>query len=45
MSFNALLHGAECPLEQIMIGPGAAELLQSLGEYFETLLWCYRVHV
>lgn len=42
--FNAFLHGAESALEQIVIGSGAAELLQRLGEYFETLLWSYRVH-
>jgi hypothetical protein len=28
-----------------VIGPGAAELLQRLGNYFETLLGSYRVHV
>jgi hypothetical protein len=39
------LHGAEGALEQIVISPGAAELLQCLGEYFETLLGSYRVHV
>lgn len=31
---NAFLHGAKCALEQIVIGSGAAELLQRLGEYF-----------
>jgi hypothetical protein len=42
---NAFLHCAESALEQIVIGSGAAELLKRLGEYFETLLGSYRVHV
>ena len=42
---DAFLHGAEGALEQIMIGSSASELLQRLGEYFETLLGSYRVHV
>jgi hypothetical protein len=43
--FDGFLHGAESAFEQIVIGPGAAELLQRLGNYFEALLGSYRVHV
>ena len=41
---DSFLHGAKCALEQIVIGSGPAELLQSLGNYFETLMGSYRVH-